>query len=174
MLSNPHITPTATLNRWIVSILTFHFTLVHVAGTHHGPDGLSRRPMQPGDEIADDDEDFGDWIDRLHGFVHQINPITRRLASATHHSMFTLAPELHSDSQLTYEDIPRSENAKREDLRLLRVKKWLNDLVRPSDLSDADYPTFVRYCSEFFLDSGNLWRKDSHGAHKIVATPDRP
>ena len=41
MLSNPDIAPTATLNRWIVSILTFHFTLVHVAGTHHGPDGLS-------------------------------------------------------------------------------------------------------------------------------------
>ena len=93
--------------------------------------------------------------------------------AATHHSTFALAPELRSDSQLTYEDIPRSENAKREDLRLLRVKKWLDDLVRPSDLSDADYATFVRYCSEFFLDSGNLWRKDSHGAHKIVATPDR-
>jgi hypothetical protein len=41
MLKNPDIAPNATINRWIVSILTFHFTLVHVPSTHHGPDGLS-------------------------------------------------------------------------------------------------------------------------------------
>ncbi|KAF8237065.1 hypothetical protein L208DRAFT_1053172, partial [Tricholoma matsutake] len=51
MLANPDIAPmqcvsdrhhSASINQWIVSILTFHFTLVHVAGTHHGPDGLLR------------------------------------------------------------------------------------------------------------------------------------
>jgi hypothetical protein len=41
MLANPDIQPSASINRWIVSILTFHFTLVHVKGTFHGPDGLS-------------------------------------------------------------------------------------------------------------------------------------
>ena len=41
MLNNPDIDPSATINRWILSILTFHFTLVHVPGTMHGPDGLS-------------------------------------------------------------------------------------------------------------------------------------
>ncbi|KAJ3474731.1 hypothetical protein NLI96_g12289 [Meripilus lineatus] len=30
MLSNPDIQPSASINRWIVSILTFHFKLVHV------------------------------------------------------------------------------------------------------------------------------------------------
>ena len=42
MLRNPDLAPSASINRWIVSILMFHFTLVHVPGTHHGPDGLSR------------------------------------------------------------------------------------------------------------------------------------
>jgi hypothetical protein len=46
-------------------------------------------------------------------------------------------------------------------------------MVRPPDLSDAEYTTFVRYCTEFFLDLGKLWRKDSQGAHKIVAIPER-
>ena len=96
-----------------------------------------------------------------------------RVNMATLNPIFVLAPELDSDTQVTYEDISHSKNAKWEDLWLLRVKKWFDDLVRPSDLSDADYATFVRYSSEFFLDSGNLWRKDLHGAHKIVATPDR-
>jgi hypothetical protein len=76
MLSNPDISPSASINRWIVTILTFHFDLVHVPGTHHGPSGLSRRPRQDGDdEDRDDEEDFADWIDQLHGFLHQINVV---------------------------------------------------------------------------------------------------
>ncbi|KAF8219279.1 hypothetical protein L208DRAFT_1553119 [Tricholoma matsutake] len=75
MLSNPDIAPSASINQWIVSILTFHFMLVHVAGTHHGPDGLSRHPPQDEDDQFDNENDFGDWIDCLHSFVHQINPV---------------------------------------------------------------------------------------------------
>ena len=41
MLANPDLAPSASMNRWIVSILLFHFTLVHVPGTRHGPNGLS-------------------------------------------------------------------------------------------------------------------------------------
>jgi hypothetical protein len=26
----------------------------------------------------------------------------------------------------------------------------------------------VRYCTNFFVDNNQLWRKDSHGAHKLV------
>ena len=61
MLSNPDIQPSASINRWILSILTFHFTLVHVKGTLHGPDGLSRHPPQPGD--LEEEDDFKDWVD---------------------------------------------------------------------------------------------------------------
>jgi hypothetical protein len=76
ILSNPDISPSASINRWIVAILTFYFDLVHVPGTHHGPNGLSRRLQQDGDdEDRDDKEDFADWIDQLHGFLHQINVI---------------------------------------------------------------------------------------------------
>ena len=38
MLANPDIAPSASINRWILGILMFHFTLVHVPGTHHSPD----------------------------------------------------------------------------------------------------------------------------------------
>ena len=78
MLNNPDITPSASVNRWIVSILTFHFELQHIPGKHHGPDGLSRRPPQPDDdsdeeEDSEDKEEFKDWIDNLYGFTHMIN-----------------------------------------------------------------------------------------------------
>ena len=78
MLVNPDIAPSASIICWIVSILTFHFTLVHIAGMHHGPGRLLRRPPQPEDNQLDNEEEFGDRIDQLHGFMHQINPITTR------------------------------------------------------------------------------------------------
>jgi hypothetical protein len=49
---------------------------MHIPGMHHTPDGLSRWPRQVGDdEDRDDKEDFMDWIDQLHGFLHQINVV---------------------------------------------------------------------------------------------------
>ena len=42
ILANPNLTLSASMNRWIISILLFHFTLVHIPGTRHGPDGLSQ------------------------------------------------------------------------------------------------------------------------------------
>jgi hypothetical protein len=44
--------------------------------------------------------------------------------------------------------------------------------MRPSDLTDSEYALFMQYCTEFFIDSGHLWCKNSHGAHKIVADPE--
>jgi hypothetical protein len=99
MLSNPDISPSASINWWIVTILTFHFNLVHVPGMHHGPDGLSRWPQQVGDdEDRDYEEDFTDWIDQLHGFLHQINIIDIRPLVRGHPSVSLLylsSPTLH-------------------------------------------------------------------------------
>ncbi|KAG6858415.1 hypothetical protein C0991_002849, partial [Blastosporella zonata] len=75
MLSNPDIVPSASMNCWIVAILLFHFELVHVKGIHHGPDGLSRRVPQPGDEEVPPDPHFEDWVDRMYGFLHIIQPV---------------------------------------------------------------------------------------------------
>ena len=56
----PDMMPNATINRWIDEILMYHFTIRHKAGVTFGPDGLSRRPRQEGDESYEpcsDDED---------------------------------------------------------------------------------------------------------------------
>src|SRR5271156_6503038 len=60
MLNHPEMGPNATINRWIEKILMYHFDIRHVAGKSFGPDGLSRREMQPGDEKYPDDEDVGE------------------------------------------------------------------------------------------------------------------
>lgn len=73
MLNNPSMGPNATINRWIESILMFHFELRHRPGKGFGPDGLSRRPPQEGDpEYERSPEDLVDYTDPP-SFV-QMNP----------------------------------------------------------------------------------------------------
>jgi hypothetical protein len=172
MLSNPDISPSASINWWIVAILTFHFDLVDVPGTHHGPDGLPRRPWQVGDdEDQDDEEEFADWINQLHGFLHQINivdicplPTSDSLPLPFPHiSTLNQATDLsEEETSMTNANIddytlaPWSAQAKVNDSHLLKVFQWLQDLRRPDGLSDAEYVTFVRYCTDFFVDDNRL------------------
>jgi Integrase zinc binding domain/RNase H-like domain found in reverse transcriptase len=197
MLKNPDIAPSASINRWIVSILMFHFELVHVPGTHHGPDGLSRRRPQPGDEEEPED-DFEDWIDNVNGFIHMVNPrptnlptlintppITCYISENNRQNSSTPEPNNNTtedtedtdntedaDNSASYNIVPRSEAASKADNRLLKVQHWLETLERPDNLTDAEYKTFMRYCTEFFVTDNRLWRKDLKG-HKMVIFPNR-
>jgi hypothetical protein len=73
MLWNPDISPSESMNRWILAILTFDFTIVHVPGTRHTHNRLSRWKPQPGDKKEPEDN-FKDWIDNINGFIHFLNP----------------------------------------------------------------------------------------------------
>jgi hypothetical protein len=125
MLLNPDITPSASINRWIISILTFHFTLVHITGTHHGPDRLSHCPLQPKDESIHHEQDFGDWIDHLHGFIHQINPVvTRRLILHSPYQplpTYSLPIDFSKGEDVTYNQVPHLERSICDDICLVRV-----------------------------------------------------
>jgi hypothetical protein len=191
MLANPDIAPSASINRWIVSILMFQFELVHVPGSFHGPDGLSRRRKQPGD-APDEPDDFDDWIDQVQGFLHFILPVSPRRLDQPPFTIYILQafanrsrdPEdnsdeesnLHEDrdsAEVTYAQIPRSENARKADRRVELVREWHATLTRPAGLSENEYESFMRYCTEFFVSGERLWRKDSRGEHKLVVPQDR-
>ncbi|KAI0946018.1 hypothetical protein AcV7_010108 [Taiwanofungus camphoratus] len=172
MLKNPDIAPSASINRWIVAILTFHFTIVHVPGTMHGPDGLSRRTPQPGDAVVEEiDEDFDNWIDHMHSFVHQILPPPH----APTMSVLTNA-EAEDGSNFkkeedSYEIVLRSEQAQLADARLDEVLEFHRMLSKPEGISDSEYEGFLKYCVLFFLDNDTLWQKDNHSVHKLVVKP---
>ena len=192
MLSNPDIAPSASINRWIVSIMMFQFELVHVPGSFHGPDGLSRRPAQPGD-IPEPEDDFDDWIDQVNGFLHMILPTSPRTSEQPPIALYvmqTLSNSIQDDEaddlnrgfeELateaneagTYAIVPRSEQAQSADERILRVKIWHETLDRPNHMDDQEYETFLRYCTEFFVSAGRLWRKDRKSEHKLVVAQDR-
>ena len=108
MLNNLDTAPSASVNQWIVSILTFHFELRHVPGKQHSPDSLSRRLPQPGDLDDDaDPDDFDDWMDNLYSFIHLVNPTTpaRSLTSL----ILTLALQITSPT--TINTSPDSEDS---------------------------------------------------------------
>jgi len=197
MLSNPDIAPSASINRWILSILMFHFTLVHVPGTHHGPDGLSRRRRQPGDENEPED-DFDDWIDQVNGFMHFLNaspthsatrlsspPMTCFIATTERQEVDDPTPveeeeaaaaqadERTTEDQTPYAIVPRSEAAILADKKMTMVRQWLDTLERPGAMTDTEYKTFMRYCTEFFISGDRLWRKDPKKQHKMVISQDR-
>lgn len=191
MLANPDIAPSASLNRWIVAILTFHFTLIHVPGTLHGPDGLSRRPLQPGEELEEDDDGFDDWIDNLYSFVHMVQP--HRLSPRPYPSRPRLEPALVlaltedgqdlsngevikevstentvPDELEDYSFVPRRDKTRKLEARLEDVRRFLEKLEKPPRLTDHAFDAFYKYATQFFIHDGRLWRKDPQGAHKIV------
>ena len=188
MLANPDLAPSASINRWILGILMFHFTLIHVPGTHHGPDGLSRRRPQPDDE-PDQEDDFEDWVDQVNSFIHFIDPLPSHINSISNSPPIScyitdtireesLEPEdappiLNQDPSTPYSIVPRSDTAKATDDKLFKVRSWLETLERPPSMKDTEYKTFMRYCTEFFVSDGRLWRKDSKGHHKVVVAQER-
>jgi hypothetical protein len=173
MLQSPDISPSAGINRWILAILMFHFTLVHVPGTHHIPNGLSRQKPQPGDKEEPEDN-FEDWIDNINEFIHFLNPHP----SISNYTTLSLLIALYVTSNLAttidtpkvnqqkdnttipYSIIPRSDSAIEADRRLEKVQAWLETLDRPPGLTDSEYKTFMRYCMEFIIIGNQLWRKN--------------
>jgi len=175
MLANPDLHPGASINRWILAILTFHFELIPVPGTSHGPDGLSRRVPQPGDE-PDHPDDIDDWVDEMYGFMHMINAVPPHRPQQSNIALFVaevadVTLPADEGASISYADVPRTVAAQLADDRLVLVRTWLENLRRPPDLSDSEYATFVRYCTSFFIHADKLWRKDAQGRHKLVATP---
>ncbi|KAG6871845.1 hypothetical protein C0993_002718, partial [Termitomyces sp. T159_Od127] len=174
--------------------------------TFHGPNGLSRRPRQPSDPELDlsNDEEFSDWIDRLHGFIHLIQLPIRLLRPNTSTNTLlppivpytpTPFPTIHSfytedlntykqrpavqiveepqplqkdSSKLTYDAVPRSAKAAKEDRHLDLMCQWMDDLERPPQLTDDEYKSFIRYATHFFLSDNRLWRRNKDGTHKLV------
>ncbi|KNZ72324.1 Beta-lactamase-like protein 2 like protein, partial [Termitomyces sp. J132] len=149
MLQNPDIQPSTSMNHWIMAILMFHFELVHIKGTLHGPNTNNS-----------DNSIYEDWINRLHGFIHQVQlllPLLHQVSMASHHlPPLAKYDYLHplvtftNDGTTTYSDIPCSAKAIASNTCVLLVKKWLHNIVRPKGLSDKDYATFIHYASMFF------------------------
>ena len=198
MINNPDLQPNATINRWIMGILLFSFRLVHILATHHtGADGLSCCPPSDEDPPEEDDfEDWldnsysflitllNDRIAPYGGFTHLSRllpsplsencPVQLALyddALPTHLDTSCVAPVLvitDSDSHHDNPIIPRTAKAHAKDDWIDRICNFLHDHVRPPDLLDSDYTSFVNAATCFFLLTRLLYCREQHGQHQLV------
>jgi hypothetical protein len=70
-------------------------------------------------------------------------------------------------------DIPHSQQASAAGVRLTEVEEYLQFLTRPQGLNNSDFRNFMQYNSGFFFSNGKLWRRDTHGRHKIVVPKEK-
>ena len=183
MLANLDLAPSASMNHWIVSILPFHFTLIHIPGTWHGPDGLSRRPWQPGNDITNsvNNPEFDDWVDQVYGFMHFLNPLS--LTVAYPKICVTYVSETLSDCStncdptinilLSYAVVPQLAKAWKTDEHLCTLHDWFITMQCPNNITDAVYTALLRYSTHFFAKDSRLWKKDAQGHHKVVIDPSK-
>ena len=183
MLANPDLAPSASMNHWIISILLFHFTLVHIPGTQHGPDGLLQCPWQPGENITDsvDNPEFDNWVDQVYGFMHILNPLS--LTVTYPEICMTYISETPSDCStncnptinilLSYTAVPRLEKARKTDECLCILHDWFITMQCPDNITDTMYTTLLRYSMCFFTNDSCLWKKDAQGHHKVVIDPSK-
>lgn len=157
-----------------MAILTFYFKLVHVPGVIHGPDGLSRHPIQPDDPpipsvIDCKNDEFADWVNLLHGFMHMVQRI-----GVIYNEGRTLAIQKYQLSlddlkEVTdYTEVIQSEAAEREEVRLSHVQGFIETLERPRGMTDDEFCKFSRYILNFVIKDDCLWRRDPQGSHKLV------
>ena len=168
MINSPTLHPNDAVNRWIAAILLFDFDLVHVPSDKHtGADGLSRRPQAPEDSPHEDPDALDEWIDTHAGlFLEATTPSENAVPPLL--TLDVESPDPHATKDV---EIERSLIAKRRDERLEVVRRFLETLERPPDLSDDDYRQFLRHASDFFLRDGRLYRKFKNENPRLVPKP---
>jgi len=80
----------------------------------------------------------------------------------------TNAQILSGEDSDNYSKIPQMQKAKDEDDKLAAVHIWHKDPIHPEGISNSAYKRFLQYVTLFFSDTSHLWKKDAHGAHKLV------
>lgn len=196
MLSNVDSLANANLQRWAEEILMYHFTLVHVPGKVHGPDGLSRRPASANDEVIprppmEDEDDnvntfeyqepvdlapedrpldfetFQNDIDSRGGFSQQIVP-----SPLPDHIRISKA--LRTNNLVNVKDIESWMEIKEfPDLtRSKRERQWELHLPQLQEYLEAETPPvheeLEKWSKDFFVRNKKLYKTQAESQHRRV------
>ncbi|KAI0943982.1 hypothetical protein AcV7_001921 [Taiwanofungus camphoratus] len=113
---------------------------------------------QPGNAVVkESDEDFDNWIDHMHSFIHQILPLPPTPAMSVLTNAEAEDGSNFKKEEDSYKIIPCSEQAQLADARLNEVLKFHQMLLKPEGILDGEYEGFLKYCLLFFLDNDTLW-----------------
>ena len=84
----------------------------------------------------------------------------------TYSSVFasSVEPDLDLDSPV----IPRSAKAIAREAQIHLIRGFLNTHLRPADISDAEFQSFINSATKFFVLHDSLWCHKLHGHHQLV------
>ena len=161
------------MNRWIMRILMFDFTLKHISAmSHQGPDGLSRR--RKADEEDDDEEEtteeVEDWVDEVLGCgIWVSNRIEEGRIGLQKEEGGGRALMLSASSKTDDKpSIPTDKKTERRNNNLHDIKGFLDTLSIPPTVPNSLRTQFIKCASEFFISGNRLWRKDLNRHHQLV------
>ena len=92
-------------------------------------------------------------------------PLTYATVFTSSHSEPVSAP----DSPV----IPRSPKALVKEAQMRSIRGFLDTREHPTDLTDAEFQSFVNSATKFFLLHSALWRREPHSRHQQVAPEGR-
>ena len=137
--------PGSLVTRWIAYIRLFDFEVRHVPGQKHtAADGLSRRPRTDSDDIDElYEDDIEDFIDA------EINSYQVGLLTADNNS------QSRSGSTTSYEAPLLREGYSEASWQ---IAEYLTTLVRPKEMSKAEFRKFKKKALCYTVSEGVLYR----------------
>jgi hypothetical protein len=143
MINTPSL-PTAPMTRWVAFIQLFSFDLVHKPGkTFTMPDSLSRRPLDENENVKEFDEDEP-WVTPHPGFgAKEIN-------------LTTLGVGIEANTHTKF---------------WRKMSDYLTTWKRPRDCKDNEFTKIKRRSVLFFVEEGQLKRRNIPYNQVVVSNP---
>jgi hypothetical protein len=144
MINTPSL-PSAPMTRWVAFIQLFSFDLVHKPGKSFTmPDGLSRRPVDPGDKPVDADEETG-WIKPHPGMgIKHVDVVeTSGSRVGVHHHGFWK-----------------------------RMKDYLGTLTRPSACTNQEFQKIKRRSQNYFIEEDQLKKRRAPFSQVVISVTE--
>lgn len=169
----------------IIGILLFNFHLVHVPTTNHMDiNGLSHHLLS--NEDLSEEDNFEDWLNNAYPFtLHILNnclilfgTFTQFSKSHCHiclpsvHSMYINSTSVSTNPTQNNPIILCTPKAIAKNVWINLIHQFLNTQLHSSDLSNADYKSFINAATCFFLLNGTLYHQEPHGQHQSIILPE--
>lgn len=160
MINHPDLQPNATLNRWIASILLFHFTLVHVpAERHKAADALSRRERADADSDGEyDSSDEEDWVTR-----------NFHLSKRTHYFV-----EPHSKTlREGWATVNTIQKPRISEELIFQIFDYLSNLKLPTFSRPSEQASFLNKAQYYYLEDGKMWKRTPTRPVQVILDKDQ-
>ena len=153
MLNEPDLQPDAAVNRWILGILMFDFTLVHVPGVKHvAPDALSRRELGEGEVVIEDDDDWLDDI-ALYTGIRETNNQLFKSSILTYLSRIKMD---YGSGELPSYSFPATTHL---DESLRDIYRFLTTLKALASNSIQEQKRFIKRATQFYVQNNKMWKR---------------